>query len=90
MQVQTQKFRDPLLSQGRERSEEERTILRCMTGYNYTDKDIDQVKLPPLPLVPLGRQGTPRMASRQDNNTHMFYINVFDEQMSSLCKVCVV
>lgn len=94
MQVQTQKFRDPLLSQGRERSEEERTILRCMTGYNYTDKDIDQVKLPPLPLVPLGRQGTdsikwlqmplhniestPRMASRQDN-THMFYINVFDE-----------
>jgi hypothetical protein len=51
-----------------------------MTGYNYTDKDIDQVKLPPLPLVPLGRQGTdsikwlqmplhniestPRMASR--------------------------
>ncbi|CAG2201077.1 purH [Mytilus edulis] len=78
--VQTQKFRDPLLSQGRERSEEERTIMRCMTGYNYTDKDIDQVKLPPLPLVPLGRHGTdsikwlqmplhniestPRMASR--------------------------
>ncbi|XP_071135806.1 protein FAM228B-like isoform X6 [Mytilus edulis] len=80
-QVQTQKFRDPLLSQGRERSEEERTIMRCMTGYNYTDKDIDQVKLPPLPLVPLGRHGTdsikwlqmplhniestPRMASRR-------------------------
>ncbi|XP_076079720.1 protein FAM228B-like isoform X3 [Mytilus galloprovincialis] len=79
--VQTQKFRDPLLSQGRERSEEERTIMRCMTGYNYTDKDIDQVKLPPLPLVPLGRHGTdsikwlqmplhniestPRMASRR-------------------------
>ena len=81
IKVQTQKFRDPLLSQGRERSEEERTILRCMTGYNYTDRDIDQVKLPPLPLVPLGRQGTdsikwlqmplhniestPRMASRR-------------------------
>lgn len=80
IKVQTQKFRDPLLSQGRERSEEERTILRCMTGYNYTDKDIDQVKLPRLPLVPLGRHGTdsikwlqmplhniestPRMASR--------------------------
>ncbi|VDI06951.1 Hypothetical predicted protein [Mytilus galloprovincialis] len=80
-EVQTQKFRDPLLSQGRERSEEERTIMRCMTGYNYTDKDIDQVKLPPLPLVPLGRHGTdsikwlqmplhniestPRMASRR-------------------------
>ncbi|XP_071135810.1 protein FAM228B-like isoform X10 [Mytilus edulis] len=81
IKVQTQKFRDPLLSQGRERSEEERTIMRCMTGYNYTDKDIDQVKLPPLPLVPLGRHGTdsikwlqmplhniestPRMASRR-------------------------
>lgn len=55
--------------------------MRCMTGYNYTDKDIDQVKLPPLPLVPLGRHGTdsikwlqmplhniestPRMASRR-------------------------
>lgn len=69
-----------MLSQGRQRSAEDRTILRCITGYDYTDKDIEQVKLPPLPLVPLGRHGTdsiqwlrmplhniestPRMASR--------------------------
>ncbi|XP_011435680.2 protein FAM228B isoform X2 [Magallana gigas] len=79
--IATKAFRDPLLSQGRERSAEERTILRCLTGNDYTDKDIEQVKLPPLPLVPLGRQGTdsvrwlemplhniestPRMASRR-------------------------
>ncbi|XP_056014259.1 protein FAM228B-like isoform X21 [Ostrea edulis] len=80
-QIATKAFRDPLLSQGRERSAEERTILRCLTGNDYTDKDIEQVKLPPLPLVPLGRHGTdsirwlemplhniestPRMASRR-------------------------
>ncbi|XP_078321964.1 protein FAM228B-like isoform X4 [Crassostrea virginica] len=79
--IATKAFRDPLLSQGRERSAEERTILRCLTGNEYTDKDIEQVKLPPLPLVPLGRHGTdsvrwlemplhniestPRMASRR-------------------------
>ncbi|XP_061176403.1 protein FAM228B-like isoform X7 [Saccostrea echinata] len=81
IKIATKAFRDPLLSQGRERSAEERTILRCMTGNDYTDKDIEQVKLPPLPLVPLGRHGTdsirwlemplhniestPRMASRR-------------------------
>ncbi|XP_062601781.1 protein FAM228B-like isoform X7 [Saccostrea cucullata] len=81
IKIATKAFRDPLLSQGRERSAEERTILRCMTGHDYTDKDIEQVKLPPLPLVPLGRHGTdsirwlemplhniestPRMASRR-------------------------
>ncbi|XP_048765589.1 protein FAM228B-like isoform X29 [Ostrea edulis] len=82
-QIATKAFRDPLLSQGRERSAEERTILRCLTGNDYTDKDIEQVKLPPLPLVPLGRHGTdsirwlemplhniestPRMASRYES-----------------------
>lgn len=81
IKIATKAFRDPLLSQGRERSAEERTILRCLTGNDYTDKDIEQVKLPPLPLVPLGRHGTdsvrwlemplhniestPRMASRR-------------------------
>lgn len=81
IKITTGAFRDPLLSQGRQRSAEDRTILRCLTGYEYTDKDIEQVKLPPLPLVPLGRHGTdsikwlqmplhniestPRMASRK-------------------------
>ncbi|XP_056014256.1 protein FAM228B-like isoform X19 [Ostrea edulis] len=83
IKIATKAFRDPLLSQGRERSAEERTILRCLTGNDYTDKDIEQVKLPPLPLVPLGRHGTdsirwlemplhniestPRMASRYES-----------------------
>ncbi|KAL3881119.1 hypothetical protein ACJMK2_027580 [Sinanodonta woodiana] len=57
IKVETKLLRDPLLSQGRDRNEEERTILRCMTGHHYTDKDIEQIKLPPLPLVPLGRHG---------------------------------
>lgn len=58
-------LRDPLLSQGRARSEEEQTILRCMTGSIYTQKDINQVKLPPMPLVPLGRHGTDTMQWNQ-------------------------
>lgn len=58
IKVETRPLHDPLISQGRERAEEERTILRCMTGYRYSDKDIDQVKMPRMPLVPLGRHGT--------------------------------
>lgn len=56
--VETRPLLDPLISQGRERNEEERTILRCLTGYRYSDRDIEQVKLPAMPLVPLGRHGT--------------------------------
>ncbi|KAL5009521.1 hypothetical protein ScPMuIL_011826 [Solemya velum] len=58
IRIETACLRDPLLSQGRERTEEERAILRCMTGYRFSDRDIEQVKLPPLPMVPLGRHGT--------------------------------
>jgi len=54
----TRPLQDPLISQGRQRSEEDRTILRCLTGYRYSDRDIEQVKMPPMPLVPLGRHGT--------------------------------
>ena len=57
-QAQTRHLRDPLLSQGRERSEEDRIIIRCGTGSTLTDRDIECVRLPPLPLVPLGRHGT--------------------------------
>ncbi|XP_060597950.1 uncharacterized protein LOC132751747 isoform X3 [Ruditapes philippinarum] len=80
-QIETRPLHDPLISQGRQRSEEDRTILRCVTGYRYSDKDIEQVKMPAMPLVPLGRHGTdsiawlkmpliniessPRMASRR-------------------------
>ncbi|XP_045196890.1 protein FAM228B-like isoform X6 [Mercenaria mercenaria] len=58
IKIETRPLHDPLISQGRQRSEEDRTILRCMTGYRYSDKDIEQVKMPAMPLVPLGRHGT--------------------------------
>ncbi|XP_076445174.1 protein FAM228B-like isoform X2 [Babylonia areolata] len=78
--VRAPPLQDPLLQQGRERSREEQTILRCTTGQVYSLSDIDQIRLPPLPLVPLGRhsatchtwlamplgniESTPRRASR--------------------------
>ncbi|XP_064628301.1 protein FAM228B-like isoform X2 [Lineus longissimus] len=58
LRVATKRLQDPLLSQERARSAEDRTILQCETGNIYSDRDIQQVRLPPLPLVPLGRQGT--------------------------------
>ncbi len=51
-------MKDPLLSQERERSSEERLVIQCETGSQLTDRDIAQIRLPPLPLVPLGRHGT--------------------------------
>ncbi|XP_052241951.1 protein FAM228B-like isoform X2 [Dreissena polymorpha] len=79
--IETRPLHDPLISQSRQRNEEDRTILRCLTGYRYSDQDIEQVKMPAMPLVPLGRHGTdsirwlqmplsniestPRMASRK-------------------------
>ncbi|KAL8593981.1 hypothetical protein ACOMHN_045664 [Nucella lapillus] len=60
--VKTSSLQDPLLLQGRERGQEEQTILRCTTGEVYSLSDIDQIKLPPLPLVPLGRHNTSCMA----------------------------
>lgn len=56
--LRMKRINDPLLSQQRARTAEERTILRCQTGTIYSDKDIAEVHLPQLPLVPLGRQGT--------------------------------
>ncbi|XP_076466377.1 protein FAM228B-like isoform X2 [Babylonia areolata] len=56
--VQTESLQDPLLAQERERSREDQVILRCATGHLYSHADISQVRLPPLPLVPLGRHGT--------------------------------
>ncbi|XP_052810911.1 protein FAM228B-like isoform X7 [Mya arenaria] len=61
IKIETRPLHDPLISQGRQRHEEDRTILRCMTGYRYTDSDIEQVKMPAMPFVPLGRHGTDSM-----------------------------
>lgn len=58
IKIRTENLSDPLLTLSRQRSEEDRTIMRCTTGQNYSDFDLEQVRLPPLPLVPLGRHGT--------------------------------
>ncbi|XP_071476681.1 protein FAM228B-like [Diadema antillarum] len=49
---------DPTLHQERERNNEDRTILACQTGEVLQDKAVERHRLPPLPLVPLGRHGT--------------------------------
>jgi len=49
---------DPLISQGSTRLEEDRTVVRCVTGNTMSDKEIEEMRLPPAPLVPLGRHGT--------------------------------
>jgi len=59
--VQTPNLQDPLLAQERGRNKEDQTILQCITGQVYSHSDIDQVRLPPLPLIPLGRHGTDSM-----------------------------
>lgn len=32
--------------------------MRCVTGDTMSDKEIEEMRLPPAPLVPLGRHGT--------------------------------
>ncbi|XP_057305825.1 protein FAM228B-like [Hydractinia symbiolongicarpus] len=54
----THKLADPLLQQQQERNEEERVVLACDLGTRLSDKRIEMLRLPPLPLVPLGRHGT--------------------------------
>lgn len=57
LKARTGPLNDPLLFQERERNKEDATAIRCMTGYALGDKDVEQIRLPPLPLVPLGRHG---------------------------------
>ena len=49
---------DPLLFQQSKRNEEDRITVACETGEQLTDEEIEKGRLPPLPLVPLGRHGT--------------------------------
>ncbi|XP_072018920.1 protein FAM228B-like [Amphiura filiformis] len=49
---------DPLIAQRRERNDEDRMVIRCYTGQSLSEKAVEQSRLPPLPLVPLGRHGT--------------------------------
>lgn len=57
LQAKTKRLRDPTLAQYRARNDEDRVELRCLSGSFLTDKDIEQIRLPPVPLVPLGREG---------------------------------
>ncbi|XP_041351505.1 protein FAM228B-like isoform X2 [Gigantopelta aegis] len=57
IKVDVNRLRDPLTSQGRERNQEDQAILQCVTGQKFTDSDIEQIRLPLHPLVPLGRHG---------------------------------
>lgn len=49
---------DPLLLQQRVRDVEDQTILGCVTGKTLDARELESHRLPPLPLVPLGRHGT--------------------------------
>ncbi|KAI0208736.1 hypothetical protein LSAT2_006594 [Lamellibrachia satsuma] len=57
LKAKTKRLRDPTLAQYRARNDEDRVELRCLSGSFLTDKDIEQIRLPPVPLVPLGREG---------------------------------
>ena len=58
MQATTGKLKDPTLLQGKNRDEEDTTILRCTSGSAYKGKSLDTIRLPTLPLAPQGRHGT--------------------------------
>jgi len=57
IKIKTEALSDPLLTLDKRRCDEDRVVMKCMTGQTYTDKDLNQIRLPPLPLVPLGRHG---------------------------------
>ncbi|XP_033100450.1 protein FAM228B-like [Anneissia japonica] len=56
--AKTKRLSDPLLMQEQNRNEEGRIIFGCTSGERLSDREIEQYRLPPLPLVPLGRHGT--------------------------------
>ena len=58
IQVVVKKPKDPLLFQGEKRNEEDKVTIHCQTGLKLTDAELEKIRLPPLPLVPLGRHGT--------------------------------
>ena len=47
-----------MLQQQDQRNEEDRVALACIFGERLPGKEIEAMRLPPLPLVPLGRHGT--------------------------------
>ena len=52
------KLNDPLLHQISQKNNEDMTEIACETGLYLKDREIEGSRLPPLPLLPLGRHGT--------------------------------
>jgi len=52
------RLNDPLLQSGRTRIEEDRIAMQCVTGERFSSAVIERLRLPPLPLIPRGREGT--------------------------------
>uniref|UniRef100_H2ZKQ2 Protein FAM228B n=1 Tax=Ciona savignyi TaxID=51511 RepID=H2ZKQ2_CIOSA len=58
LKIRTARLKDPLLASERQRDDEDKMILQCETGLIFPDHRIRSRRLPPPPLVPLGRHGT--------------------------------
>ena len=58
LQAYTGKLADPLLQQQDQCNEEDRVAVACVLGERLSDREIEAMRLPSLPLVPLGRHGT--------------------------------
>ncbi|XP_048452628.1 protein FAM228A [Rhincodon typus] len=54
--TRTSTLNDPLLFQGRSKTEEDNAILQCQKGKVYSLKETEEFHKAQLPLVPLGRQ----------------------------------
>nr|XP_033794638.1 protein FAM228B isoform X2 [Geotrypetes seraphini] len=54
--VSTPYLHDPLLREIEENINEEKVVLLCLKGKMYSNKEIDKLHKPKLPLVPLGRK----------------------------------
>lgn len=71
---------DPLLFQERERNREDAVAFRFATGRSVRCKDAGKIRLPVLPLVPLGRHGT---SWKMWNDMHLGQI---DSEVRTLCR----
>ncbi|XP_030050999.1 protein FAM228B [Microcaecilia unicolor] len=63
--VSTPYLNDPLLREIHENINEERIALQCLQGKIHSNKEMNELHKPKLPVVPLGRQGTSRTERRR-------------------------
>ena len=57
-QARVGKLEDPLLHLQQKRNDEDRVNLQCDHARRFSDSSVERMRLPSLPLVPLGRHGT--------------------------------